>query len=95
MCKQGRLPRVITEGQSTVCCALWKYSLVNNQIHAAVQHHTCCPDGSDNKHDLTNPDRRRGSRMPWVCLVSCTVYPSWQKLGDNLSAASIVVVGSA
>lgn len=33
--------------------------------------------------------------MPWVCLVSRAVYPSWQTLEDNLSAATIVVVGSA
>lgn len=33
--------------------------------------------------------------MPWVCLVSRAVYPSWHTLEDNLSAATIVVVGSA
>lgn len=58
MYKQGRQPRVIAEGQSAVCCALWKYSLVNNQILSARQHHTCGPDGSDNKYDMTNQDRR-------------------------------------
>lgn len=56
MYKHGRLTRVITEGQSAVCCALWKYTLVNNQIPAAVQHHTCCPGGVDDKHDMTDED---------------------------------------
>lgn len=35
-CKQGRLPHALTEGQSAVCRALWKYPLVSIQILKAL-----------------------------------------------------------
>lgn len=67
------------QGSAAVYCALWKQSLFNNQIHAAVQLHTCCPDGSSHKHDVASQGRRTGGhRMMWVWWVSSTVYPSWE-----------------